>query len=264
MDKFSLTLLTTNETVVFNEYSKYKSNPHHIVIFPEDKINELKEKLYIAIGIPPYKQHLFVVTQDNFAVPLYYNIIANGLVNVDIRELHTTKGSEDIDYNLIADSILGNDTAPPENKTETEKPETPKKAPKVPKAEKRAVTSKFPKISGVPIDTRLYEEGDGIVVEGKDVFMTVGKVVDMFPNCKFMCANIDDYKCREDLLKQRIQQRMGDCSKALFATGSVSWKRSKGSVGLDVPTLLLNNPELLNEYPLTRSGSRRFLVNTTP
>jgi hypothetical protein len=193
MDKFSLTLLTTNETVVFNEYSKYKSNPHHIVIFPEDKINELKEKLYIAIGIPPYKQHLFVVTQDNFAVPLYYNIIANGLVNVDIRELHTTKGSEDIDYNLIADSILGNDTAPPENKTETEKPETPKKAPKVPKAEKRAVTSKFPKISGVPIDTRLYEEGDGIVVEGKDVFMTVGKVVDMFPNCKFMCANIDDY-----------------------------------------------------------------------
>ena len=77
-------------------------------------------------------------------------------------------------------------------------------------------------------------------------------------------ANIDDYKSREDLLKQRIQQRMGDCSKALFATGNVSWKRSKDSVGLDVPTLLLNNPELLNEYPLTRSGSRRFLVNTTP
>ena len=77
-------------------------------------------------------------------------------------------------------------------------------------------------------------------------------------------ANMDDYKSREDLLKQRIQQRMGDGSKALFETGSVSWKRSKDSVGLDVPTLLLNNPELLNEYPLTRSGSRRFLVNTTP
>ena len=75
---------------------------------------------------------------------------------------------------------------------------------------------------------------------------------------------IDDYKSREDLLKQRIQQRMGDCSKALFETGSVSWKRSKDSVGLDVPTLLLNNPELLNEYPLTRAGSRRFLINTTP
>ena len=77
-------------------------------------------------------------------------------------------------------------------------------------------------------------------------------------------ANMDDYKSREDLLKQRIQQRMGDCSKALFETGSVSWKRSKDSVGLDVPTLLLNNPELLNEYPLTRAGSRRFLVNITP
>uniref|UniRef100_UPI0026262FBD YqaJ viral recombinase family nuclease n=1 Tax=uncultured Acinetobacter sp. TaxID=165433 RepID=UPI0026262FBD len=44
-------------------------------------------------------------------------------------------------------------------------------------------------------------------------------------------ANMDDYKSREDLLKQRIQQRMGDCSKALFATGNVSWKRSKDSVG---------------------------------
>ena len=77
-------------------------------------------------------------------------------------------------------------------------------------------------------------------------------------------ANMDEYKSREDLLKQRIQQRMGDCSKALFETGSVSWKRSKDSVGLDVPTLLLNNPELLKVYPLTRSGSRRFLVNTTP
>ena len=74
-------------------------------------------------------------------------------------------------------------------------------------------------------------------------------------------ANMDDYKSREDLLKQRIQQRMGDCSKALFEAGSVSWKRSKDSVGLDVPSLLLEQPELLTKYPLTRAGSRRFLVN---
>jgi type VI secretion system secreted protein VgrG len=34
-------------------------------------------------------------------------------------------------------------------------------------------------------------------------------------------------------LKQKIQQRMGDASRALFETGSVSWKRSKDSLGLD-------------------------------
>ena len=76
-------------------------------------------------------------------------------------------------------------------------------------------------------------------------------------------ANMDDYKSREDLLKQRIQQRMGDYSKALFETGCVSWKRSKDSFSLDVTTLLLDQPELLTKYPLTRTGSRRFLVQSS-
>lgn len=63
-------------------------------------------------------------------------------------------------------------------------------------------------------------------------------------------------------LKQKIQQRMGDASRAKFQTGDVSWKRSKDGLVLDVATLLKEQPGLLTAYPLVRSGSRRFLVNT--
>lgn len=63
-------------------------------------------------------------------------------------------------------------------------------------------------------------------------------------------------------LKQKIQQYMGDASRAVFQTGDVSWKRSKDGLALDVTTLLKEQPELLSTYPLVRPGSRRFLVNT--
>ncbi|MEC5218333.1 putative phage-related endonuclease [Actimicrobium sp. GrIS 1.19] len=75
----------------------------------------------------------------------------------------------------------------------------------------------------------------------------------------------DDIANREKIeseLKQRLQQRMGSASRAKFETGDVSWKRSKDGLGLDVATLLKEQPTLLSEYPLTRSGSRRFLINT--
>ncbi|NMM35986.1 MAG: YqaJ viral recombinase family protein [Glaciimonas sp.] len=74
----------------------------------------------------------------------------------------------------------------------------------------------------------------------------------------------DDITAREKIeaeLKQRIQQRMGDASRARFETGEVSWKKSKDGLGLDVATLLKAQPELLSTYPLVRPGSRRFLVN---
>jgi len=65
----------------------------------------------------------------------------------------------------------------------------------------------------------------------------------------------------EAQLKQRIQQRMGDATKVVFETGDVTWKRSKDGAGLDVETLLKDQPELLNSYSLVKPGSRRFLVN---
>ena len=70
----------------------------------------------------------------------------------------------------------------------------------------------------------------------------------------------DQLKKREEQLKQQIQEQMGDASKALFETGSVTWKRSKDSITLDTKRLLADHPELLHQYSMTRSGSRRFLI----
>ncbi|MES2027425.1 MAG: YqaJ viral recombinase family protein [Pseudomonadota bacterium] len=66
----------------------------------------------------------------------------------------------------------------------------------------------------------------------------------------------------ESQLKQKIQQRMGDASNAVFETGSISWKRSKDSQALDMAALLLDQPDLPTRYPITKPGSRRFLVTT--
>jgi predicted phage-related endonuclease len=64
----------------------------------------------------------------------------------------------------------------------------------------------------------------------------------------------------ESQLKQQIQERMGEASRALFNRGEVSWKRIKDSTTLDVGALLKEQPGLIDQYPLTRSGSRRFLL----
>ena len=64
----------------------------------------------------------------------------------------------------------------------------------------------------------------------------------------------------EAQLKQTLQQAMGDASRALFETGSVTWKKSKDSAGLDVAALLKAQPDLLQRYPAIKQGSRRFLI----
>lgn len=45
----------------------------------------------------------------------------------------------------------------------------------------------------------------------------------------------------------------------MFETGEVTWKKAKDSVALDVATLLKDQPDLMQRYPLARPGSRRFL-----
>ena len=73
---------------------------------------------------------------------------------------------------------------------------------------------------------------------------------------------IDQHQHRFDFLKQQIQQVMKTAELATFTNGSVSWKKSKDSISLDTKALLKDQPELLNQYPQVRQGSRRFLVNT--
>lgn len=66
----------------------------------------------------------------------------------------------------------------------------------------------------------------------------------------------------ESQLKQRIQQRMRDATRAVFETGEVSWKRSKDGVSLDVAKLLKDQPNLMSSYAQLKPGSRRFLIHT--
>lgn len=65
----------------------------------------------------------------------------------------------------------------------------------------------------------------------------------------------------EQQLKQRIQQRMGEASKAVFDSGEVTWKRSKDSTAIDTERLQQEYPELVARFSKSRPGSRRFLVS---
>lgn len=63
-------------------------------------------------------------------------------------------------------------------------------------------------------------------------------------------------------LKQRIQQRMGEATRAIFEGGAVSWKRSKEGNSFDLGRLLREHPEYATAYAQVTPGSRRFLVDT--
>lgn len=69
-----------------------------------------------------------------------------------------------------------------------------------------------------------------------------------------------DLQKLEAQYKQSIQQAMGEASRAKFQAGEVSWKKSKDSNSLDVTRLLQNQPDLLQRYPMTKTGTRRFVV----
>ncbi|MCS3472593.1 putative phage-type endonuclease [Pseudomonas sp. JUb42] len=65
---------------------------------------------------------------------------------------------------------------------------------------------------------------------------------------------------QEAHLKQSLQQAMGDASRANFPTGSITWRKAKDSVVLDIPRLLKEKPYLQGHYSTTKTGTRRFLL----
>jgi putative phage-type endonuclease len=73
---------------------------------------------------------------------------------------------------------------------------------------------------------------------------------------------VADHLTLESQLKQRIQQRMGEASRAVFEGGEVTWKRAKDTSSFDLARLLRDRPELAVTYAKTTPGSRRFIVNT--
>lgn len=102
----------------------------------------------------------------------------------------------------------------------------------------------------------LYPEDDG----GEMDFREDTVLSAAFSDLVAVRQLIADRQALEAKLKQQLQAAMGESSRALFETGSVSWKKAKDSLGLDVPRLLKDQPELLAQYPLPRTGSRRFVI----
>ena len=104
---------------------------------------------------------------------------------------------------------------------------------------------------------RLYPNDVGSTVDfSQDLEMSAA-----FSDLVAVRQTLDTQTKLEALLKQRIQQRMGDASKAVFETGDVTWRRSKDGVDIDLPKILADHPDYQETYTIPRPGSRRFLVN---
>lgn len=82
-----------------------------------------------------------------------------------------------------------------------------------------------------------------------------------FDELKQVRSSLSDLGKREAELKQSLQQAMGAASKAIFANGSISWKKSKDGTGIDLDALFKDHPALKTQYQISKPGSRRFLVS---
>jgi putative phage-type endonuclease len=125
------------------------------------------------------------------------------------------------------------------------------------------------------VETDTPPEADGSDSAGRALQALyprdAGTVLDLSGDAA-LCGDFDELldirerlsrlQTRESTLKQRIQQTMGDASKAVFPSGEVSWKRSQDSTVLDSKRLLQDQPDLLSQYGIPKPGSRRFLVRT--
>ena len=74
--------------------------------------------------------------------------------------------------------------------------------------------------------------------------------------------HIEQHQNNFDETKHQIQMLMKDAERATFATGSVTWKKSKDSIGLDSKALLKLHPEMLEQFPQNKAGTRRFQIYT--
>ena len=103
----------------------------------------------------------------------------------------------------------------------------------------------------------LYPKDSGQTIDWSDDLEMSAVFSDLLAIREVLTTNV----LLEAQLKQRIQQRLGEATKAVFQTGDITWKRSKDGAGLDVAQLLKDQPELSSRYNLVKPGSRRFLVN---
>lgn len=83
----------------------------------------------------------------------------------------------------------------------------------------------------------------------------------VFADLMSVRADIEQRETQEASLRQTIVQAMGEADRAIFETGSVSFKRSRDGSGVDLKRLLADRPEFASQYAITKPGSRRFRVS---
>ena len=104
---------------------------------------------------------------------------------------------------------------------------------------------------------QLYPEHQPLTVEDLSQLEFANQLFDQLIEEK---NQIEQHQTQFDELKHQIQALMKDAELATFANGSVTWKKSKDSVSLDSKALLKLHPEMLEQFPLTRAGTRRFQI----
>lgn len=102
----------------------------------------------------------------------------------------------------------------------------------------------------------LYPEDDGQTVDFRDQ----PGLSAAFAELKALRQSIEEKHAHEALLKQTLQQAMGEATRAEFSNGYVSWCKAKDSIGFDVARLLRDRPHLRDKYSLLKPGARRFLI----
>lgn len=102
----------------------------------------------------------------------------------------------------------------------------------------------------------LYPEDNGQTLD----FSQHTELATTYLELKVVRQSIAQQETLEAQLKQVLQQAMGEATRAQFAEGYISWKKSKDSTGLDVERMLKDKPYLQIRYSKTREGSRRFLI----
>ena len=71
---------------------------------------------------------------------------------------------------------------------------------------------------------------------------------------------IEQHQENFEQLKHQIQAKMKEAERATFKAGSVTWKKSKDSISLDSKALLKHHPEYLDQFPQSKTGTRRFQI----
>ena len=102
----------------------------------------------------------------------------------------------------------------------------------------------------------LYPEDNGQTLD----FSQHTELASTYLELKAVRQRIAQQETREAQLKQTLLQAMGEASRAEFADGYISWKKSKDSIVLDVEQMLKDKPYLQARYPKIKTGSRRFLI----